>query len=67
MSDRITMREAAEVAGVHRNTVRNWVKGGKLEKALLEPDPDGRGEIWLIDRAELRTKGSTPANRKLCP
>lgn len=57
MSDRITMREAAEVAGVHRNTVRNWVKSGKFDTARLEADPDGSGEIWRIDRDELEDQG----------
>ena len=57
MSDQITMREAAEVAGVHRNTVRNWVRSGKVDTVRLEAGPDGSGDIWRIDRDELEEKG----------
>lgn len=55
MTERLTISEAAEAAGVHRNTVRNWVKSGKLDTARLE-DTAG-GEVWRIDRDELAAKG----------
>lgn len=60
MSDRITMTEAADLAGVHRNTIRNWAKSGKLTSAVLE-DEDGV-KVWRIDRDEVeQVAGDKPA------
>ena len=28
--ERVTLSEAAQILGVHRNTIRNWVMAGKL-------------------------------------
>jgi predicted ArsR family transcriptional regulator len=56
-SERVTIRQAATLLGVHPNTVRNHVKAGmyQAEKVLTE-----RGETWMIDRNSLIT--STPAS-----
>lgn len=52
MEDRITITEAAEILGKHRNTVRGWIRGGKLRSAVLEADAAG-GAVWRIDRTEI--------------
>jgi predicted site-specific integrase-resolvase len=35
--DTIGVREAARIAGVHENTIRNWAKTGVLESTQLRP------------------------------
>jgi len=52
VTERVTIREAATLLGVHPNTVRNRVKGEvySAEKVVTE-----RGETWMIDRDSLTT------------
>jgi excisionase family DNA binding protein len=33
----LTIREAAEAVGVHRNTIRNWIDSGKLQAIRYTP------------------------------
>jgi hypothetical protein len=55
--ERVTIREAATLLGVHPNTIRNRVKAGiySAEKAVTE-----RGETWMIDRDSWTT--NTPSS-----
>lgn len=48
---KVPFGEAASVAGVHFNTLRNWRKAGKLKTAekVIE---NGR-ELWLVEQAEV--------------
>jgi hypothetical protein len=50
LSDRVTIREAATLLGVHPNTVRNRIKDGtyKAEKIITNSGP-----TWLIERDSL--------------
>jgi predicted transcriptional regulator len=60
--ERVTIREAAALLGVHPNTVRNHIKAGvyAAEKVLTE-----RGETWMIDRNSLITNAPTSASQQL--
>jgi excisionase family DNA binding protein len=49
---RLTLSEAAAALGVHRNTIRNWIKAGKLPSA--DKHRDGVDiEQWTIDEGEV--------------
>lgn len=52
--DRLTIRTAAVVLGVHPNTVRNRIRQGVYPSARLEDDGKG-GRVWTVDRADLGT------------
>ena len=60
--ERVTIREASTLLGVHPNTVRNRVKAGmyKAEKVHTE-----RGETWMLDRNSLITNTPTSASQQL--
>jgi predicted transcriptional regulator len=62
VKERVTIREAATLLGVHPNTVRNHIKAGiyPAEKVLTE-----RGETWTIDRNSLITNTPTSASQQL--
>lgn len=49
--DKVSFQDAAKLAAVHFNTVKNWRKAGKLKTAekVLE---NGR-ELWLVDPSEV--------------
>ncbi len=60
---RVTLSEAAQILGVHRNTVRNWVLAGRLPSAEKLAEGDGveqwtvaEDEILEIRRGRPRTK-----------
>ncbi len=62
---RVTLSEAAQILGVHRNTVRNWVLAGRLPSA--EKHGQGGGvERWTVAEDEIleirrdRPRGRTP-------
>lgn len=65
---KVPFGEAASVAGVHFNTLRNWRKAGKLKTAekVIE---NGR-ELWLVEQQEVdnisrqsrQNAPETPAN-----
>lgn len=57
MAERLTLTEAAEFCGVHRNTVRGWVKAGRLDTARLEEGRAQGQQVWRVDADELREKG----------
>jgi hypothetical protein len=60
--ERVTIREAATLLGVHPNTVRTRVKDGtyRAEKVFTE-----RGETWMLDRDSLITNTPTRASQQL--
>jgi excisionase family DNA binding protein len=51
MKDNLTIREVAIVTGLHRNTIRNYVKAGRLKANLIG---EGRGkQKYLIKKEDL--------------
>jgi transposase len=71
MTDRrVTLSEAAQILGVHRNTVRNWVLAGRLPSAEKLTEGDGV-ERWTVAEDEIleirrdRPRGRTPAGGSL--
>ena len=50
MDDAVTIAQAADLMGLHKNTVRQWIKLGKLPASKVKTD---RGETYLIPRAAL--------------
>ncbi len=49
---RVTLTEAAQILGVHRNTVRNWVLAGRLATADKQGQADGV-EQWTVAEDEV--------------
>jgi uncharacterized coiled-coil protein SlyX len=49
--DKVPFSEAAKLAGIHPNTIRNWRKAGKLKTA--EKVLENGIEVWIIDPAEV--------------
>ena len=49
---RLTLSEAAQILGVHRNTIRNWVMSGKLTTGDKRPRGDGT-EQWTVAEDEI--------------
>ena len=49
---RVTLSEAAQILGVHRNTIRNWVMAGKLTSGVKQQRSDGV-EQWTVDEGEI--------------
>ena len=63
--DKIPFSEAAKLAGIHPNTIRNWRKAGKLK--TTEKVIENGIEVWMVDPAEvsqvaLQPKSSNPDN-----
>jgi hypothetical protein len=58
--DKIPFAEAARLAGVHPNTVRNWRKAGKLTTALKVFE--NGNETWLVDPNEVQDIAQQKAN-----
>lgn len=55
MKDSLTIRETAIVTGLHRNTIRNYVKAGRLKASLIG---EGRGkQKYIIRRDDLYNCG----------
>ena len=51
MKDHLTIREASIVTGLHRNTIRNYVKAGRLKANLIG---EGTGkQKYIIEREDL--------------
>jgi hypothetical protein len=51
MEDTLTMRDVAIMTGLHKNTIRNYVKAGKLKATLIQ---EGKGkDRYLIRREDL--------------
>ncbi len=56
--DEVTLAEAAELLGVHPNTIRNRIRSGLYHPRKV---PSAAGpEIYLIKRAELDLPAPTP-------
>jgi hypothetical protein len=55
--EKVTIREAATLLGVHPNTVRNRVKAGIYPAEKIHTE---RGETWVLNRDSLTT--NTPAS-----
>jgi hypothetical protein len=49
---RVTLSEAAQLLGVHRNTIRNWVLAGKLTSGEKHQRSDGV-EQWTVSEDEI--------------
>ena len=49
---RVTLTEAAQILGVHRNTVRNWVIAGRFPTANKQAQADGV-EQWTVAEHEV--------------
>jgi excisionase family DNA binding protein len=56
MDDLVTIAEAAELLGQHKNTVRNKVKAGKLVSIKVDTD---NGPTYMIPRAALNGESVT--------
>ncbi len=50
--ERVTLSEAAQILGVHRNTIRNWVMAGKLTTGEKHQRSDGV-EQWTVTEDEI--------------
>ena len=50
--ERVTLSEAAQMLGVHRNTIRNWVMSGKLTTGEKHQRSAGV-EQWTVDEGEI--------------
>ena len=50
--DTVTLSEAAQILGVHRNTIRNWVMAGKLTTGEKHQRSDGV-EQWTVAEDEI--------------
>ena len=50
--DRLTIAEAADLLGVHKNTVRNRIKNGSYRAEIVQTE---RGPTYLIERESLLT------------
>jgi excisionase family DNA binding protein len=60
----VTVRKAAEQLGVHEETMRRWIRSGRLVRCVIRL-PSGRIRIdWdaLVD--ELRAYGDLLASRR---
>ena len=49
---RVTLSEAAQILGVHRNTIRNWVMAGRLTTGEKHQRSDGV-EQWTVSENEI--------------
>jgi hypothetical protein len=49
--DKVPFSEAAKLAGIHPNTIRNWRKAGKLK--TTEKVLENGIEVWIVDPAEV--------------
>ena len=50
--ENVTLSEAAQILGVHRNTIRNWVMSGKLTTGEKRQRGDGT-EQWTVAEEEI--------------
>ena len=50
--ERVTLSQAAQILGVHRNTIRNWVMAGKLTSGEKHQRSDGV-EQWTVAEKEI--------------
>jgi excisionase family DNA binding protein len=55
-ADRLTIAEAAALLGVHKNTIRNRIKGGSYRAELVQTE---RAPTYLIERDSLLTNLTT--------
>jgi hypothetical protein len=60
--ERVTIREAATLLGVHPNTIRNRVKAGMYDAGKVVTE---RGETWMIARDSLTINTPTHAPQQL--
>jgi transcriptional regulator with XRE-family HTH domain len=62
---RVTLSEAAQILGVHRNTVSNWVLAGRLPSAEKLAEGDSV-ERWTVAEDEiLEIRRDRPRGRTL--
>ena len=63
--ERVTLSEAAQILGVHRNTIRNWVMSGKLTTGEKYQRSDGV-EQWMVSENEiLGMRSDRPASKSV--
>ena len=48
----VTLSQAAQILGVHRNTIRNWVMAGKLTTGEKHQRSDGVQQ-WTVSKEEI--------------
>lgn len=53
--DKVPFSEAARLAGIHPNTIRNWRKAGKLK--TCEKVFENGIEVWIVDPDEISKVG----------
>lgn len=61
----LTITEAAELTGRHPNTIRNWVREGRLEHVREEPYPGGTR--YLLWEDEMLTMIAIPERSNALP
>ncbi len=64
MTDRrVTLSEAAQILGVHRNTVRNWVLAGRLATADKQVHADGVARWTVAEHEVLEMRRDRPRTK----
>jgi len=58
----VTFSEAAKVAAVHINTIRNWRKAGRLKTAQLVIE--NGSEVWFVELAEVLAVAGQGASQR---
>jgi len=59
--DLLTTTEAADILGVHKNTVYNWIKNGRLKAHKAADNPNCVARAWRIRYEDLQFLGGRDA------
>lgn len=57
--DLLTAREAADISGVHLNTIYKWIKDGRLKAHKAADNPYRIARAWRIRREDLQLLGGS--------
>ncbi len=60
--EKVTLSQAAQILGVHRNTIRNWVMSGKLTTGEKHQRSDGVEQWTLAEDEILGLRRDRPAS-----
>ena len=60
---RVTLSEAAQLLGVHRNTIRNWVLAGKLATGEKHQRSDGVEQGTVSEEEILGLRRESPVSK----